>query len=135
MKSKYPDDIVKVVGNKLFFIICERKMQMFAKQLKVHDHVDLADYDRLCTKIISNVLTFVNEYYVIRGDGDENEFDEDMAEITESENHVILSLMDNILQILVLVATVNDRRIIEEANAERNHAVINMLFPDKDKEK
>lgn len=43
--------------------------------------------------------------------------------------------MEKILQILVLVATINDRKIIEEANAERNHLVITMLLPEKEKDK
>lgn len=52
-----------------------------------------------------------------------------MAEVIESENAVVLEIMEKILQIFVLVATVNDRKIIEEANAERNHFVITLLFP------
>lgn len=77
MKSKYPDDITKISANKLFFLLCDHKMQIFIQQLKQHDHGDVADYDRLCARIISNVFTFVSEYYGIRGDGDmdETEFD------------------------------------------------------------
>ena len=71
----------------------------------------------------------MNEYYVIKGDGDESQFDEDMAEIMEKDNLTILEIMDKILQIFVLVSTVKDRKIIEQSNAERNHLVITMLFP------
>ncbi len=35
-------------------------MQTFVQQLKIHDHVDLTDYDRLCMKIVSNVFTFMS---------------------------------------------------------------------------
>lgn len=60
VKSKYPDEIVKMVGNKVFFIICDKKMQKFVQILKNHDHVDISDYDKLCERIISNVFTFMN---------------------------------------------------------------------------
>ncbi len=55
----------------------------------------------------------MNQYYVIKGDGDESQFDEDMAEIMEKDNLTILEIMDKILQIFVLVSTVKDRKIIE----------------------
>lgn len=54
-------------------------MQIFVQQLKNHDHVDIQNYDKLCWRVISNVFTFMNEYFVIKGDGDDGEFDEDTA--------------------------------------------------------
>lgn len=81
VKSKYPDDIVRSVGNKLFFLICDKKMQIFVDQLKDYDQNDVESYDKLCWRIISNVFTFINEYYVIKGDDEETGFDEDLAEI------------------------------------------------------
>lgn len=41
--------------------------------------------------------------------------------------------MEKILQIYVLAATFNDLKIIEEANAERNHLVVAMIFSEKEK--
>jgi hypothetical protein len=70
VKSKYPDDVVKAVGNKVFFMICEKKMHLFVQQLKVYEHANTKGYDKLCLRIISNVFTFMNEYYVIKGDDD-----------------------------------------------------------------
>jgi hypothetical protein len=69
VKSKYPDEVVKTVGNKVFFMICEKKMHMFVQQLKDYEHHGNTEgYDKLCWRIISNVFTFMNEYYVIKGD-------------------------------------------------------------------
>lgn len=56
-------------------------MQIFVDQLKDYDQNDRESYDKLCWRIISNVFTFINEYYVIKGDDEETGFDEDLAEI------------------------------------------------------
>jgi hypothetical protein len=45
---------------------------MFVQKLKNYDHVNTEGYDKLCYRIVSNVFTFMNEYYVIKGDDDEN---------------------------------------------------------------
>ena len=34
VKSKYPDDITKVAGNKIFFSICLCKMEAFLTKIK-----------------------------------------------------------------------------------------------------
>lgn len=65
VKSKYPDNITKVAGNKIFFTICLFKMQSLLQDCSGSGLDDLSHMD---SKIISNVVTFITEYFVLKGD-------------------------------------------------------------------
>lgn len=69
------------------------------------------------------------------------DFEEDMMEVVEEEMQVVVMTLEKVLEILLMVAVPEGKKIIDEANAENNQKMCRLMFPpdhkdrDKDKER